>query len=139
MTGTVRTCILVLWIAVSVTALMGAGLVVVPRETFAVLALFGMAGRAPLDGYTDFMHGVLGGTMLGWMAMFAGLLKGPIRAGEPWAIRLGIVSTLVWFLPDTLRSASLGQLENVWLNVFSVGFFLVPLVVLARVGGRRGQ
>ncbi len=136
MTGTYRACIASLWIAIGVTALLGAGLILAPRDTIAFLALVRMAGPATLDGYTDFMHGVLGATLIGWTTMFAGLLRGPIRAGEPWAIRLGIASTLVWFVPDTLRSAQLGQFENVALNVVSVVFFLVPLLYLARVASR---
>lgn len=130
MTTAQRSSFVALWVATIATALLGVGFVVIPRPTIEVLQYLSLAGPAEPGAYVDFVYGVLGAVMIGWMTMFAGLLHGPIRDKQRWAIGVALASIVIWFVIDSAMSWHFDQTHNVLLNIVSVVSFVVPLVVL---------
>ncbi len=73
--------------------------------------------------YLEFSFAVLGAVMVGWMALLAVLIHGPLRRGEPWAWTAVAASVGAWFVVDTTMSLLTGYPENALLNVaFGVAF-----------------
>jgi hypothetical protein len=78
--------------------------------------------------YIQFVYGILGAVMAGWMIPLLFILFGAFRRGE-WEGWLAIALSIgFWFVIDSSWSASMGFWGNVVLNI---GFFLLYLIPLA--------
>lgn len=120
------------WLLVVTAAGAGLGLAFVllpgPMQELFNLLIFGDTrtpegfSAAAVD-YLEFSFAVLGAVMVGWMALLAILVHGPLRRGEPWAWTAVAASVGVWFAVDTAVSLLTGYAENAGLNVaFAVAF-----------------
>lgn len=103
------------------------------------LALTSMGPPTDLTPAGRFMIGILGGVFLGWMVMFALVLRQATamgRAGRP----LWLASTagmLAWFALDSTLSVATGFGLNLVPNTLALATFLIGVVgsrVLARDG-----
>ena len=82
--------------------------------------------------YVEFVYGVLGAVLIGWMTTVVMLLRGPFRRGEPFAWWLLAVPVVVWFVPDTVFSLATGFWQNAVLNTLLFAAFAVPLLATRR-------
>lgn len=82
--------------------------------------------------YHRFLHGVLGGTLVGWGITLAFIAARPFRAREPWAWWCVLVGTTTWFVLDTGISALHGAWANGALNTGSAVALLLPVVATRR-------
>lgn len=83
-------------------------------------------------GYQDWLFGLLGAVMAGWLVMMGWVVAGPFRRGERWAWSAIVVSMAVWFVFDTGTSLVHGVVFNA---VFNLGFLLgfgIPLAATYR-------
>ena len=78
--------------------------------------------------YVEFVYGVLGAVLIGWMAMVIALVHGPFRRGEPIAWTMLAASMSIWFVVDSGFSLAMGFWQNAVLNLVVFGLFAVPLV-----------
>jgi hypothetical protein len=78
--------------------------------------------------YIQFVYGVLGAVMAGWMIPLLFILFGAFRRGEREGWLAIALSIGLWFVVDTVWSAYMGFWGNVVLNI---GFFLLYFVPLA--------
>lgn len=60
---------------------------------------------------------VLGGVMAGWVLMLIQLVRGPLRDGSGWALRVIASSLALWFVLDTGMSLALGYPSHALFNV----------------------
>ncbi|WP_298190874.1 hypothetical protein [Novosphingobium sp.] len=103
------------------------------------LALTSMGPPTDLTPAGRFMIGILGGVFLGWMVMFALVLRQAVamgRAGRPlWlAATVGMAS---WYALDSTLSVATGFGLNVVPNTLALAMFLIGVAgskVLARDG-----
>jgi hypothetical protein len=77
--------------------------------------------------YIQFVNGVLGAVMIGWMVAIVLLVQGPFRRGERFGWDAIAASVAVWFAVDTSFSLVHGVLGNVALNLLMAAGFAVPL------------
>lgn len=108
---------------IGVTALFGAGLVVLP-STMQLLFLpmfYGVTVPPPELGpeamrYAHFAFAMIGCIMLAWLMALAMVVNGPFRRGEPWAYVLVAGTIALWFVVDNLCSWFMGYPANVAFN-----------------------
>ena len=122
------------WVAIAAIGLLGLAFVVSPPTARNLLLAIGLMDPLPAAAsspdalaYIDFVYGVLGSVMVGWVSAYALMLHSsqPIDRIVTWSFAL-------WFVLDTLMSLTTGHPRNALLNVVSAGAFLVPHVVLSR-------
>ena len=101
------------------------------------LALTSLGQQVDLTPAGRFMIGILGGVFLGWMVMFALVLRQAAamgRAGRPlW--RAATVGILAWYTLDSTLSVLTGFGLNLVPNTLALGTFLIGVAgsrVLAR-------
>ena len=116
-------------------AVMGLGLVLVlwPSSGVFNLVVFYSLSMPPdfsaaAIAYVEFVYGVLGAVLIGWMAMVIALVRGPFRRGEPIAWTMLATSTSIWFVIDTAFSLAMGFWQNAVLNLALFCLFAVPLI-----------
>lgn len=87
---------------------------------------------APELAYQDWLFGLLGAVMAGWLITIGWLVIGPFRRGEGWAWSAITVSMAAWFVLDTGTSLAHGVIFNALFNLgFLIGFG-IPLAVTYR-------
>ena len=82
--------------------------------------------------FQDWVHGVLGSTMLGWMVMAGFLVSGPFRRGEQWSWNALAAGILAWFVFDTGTSLAHSVVFNAAFNTIFLVAFGAPLVATFR-------
>ena len=82
--------------------------------------------------YVEFVYGVLGAVLIGWMAMVLMVLHGPFRQGRAFAWGMLAAPIVIWFVPDTIFSMVHGFWQNAVLNVTLATAFAVPLMATRR-------
>jgi hypothetical protein len=82
--------------------------------------------------YQDWMLGVLGATMIGWMLAISWLLFGPFRRGEQWSWNAITAAIVVWYILDTGTSLAHGVVFNAFFNSGFLFMFGIPLVATFR-------
>jgi hypothetical protein len=82
--------------------------------------------------YQDWLMGVLGATMAGWLVMMGWLVAGPFRRGERWAWTAITLGMIVWFVLDTGTSLAHGVVFNAISNLGFLFGFGIPLVATYR-------
>ena len=60
---------------------------------------------------------VLGSVLAGWAILMWAIVRGPLRAGAPWALPALSVPLAVWFALDTGMSFMLGHSLHAAFNV----------------------
>lgn len=86
---------------------------------FAALG-FGPPPSVDSDGVRDYLKlpfMVLGAVMAGWAFMMIQIVRGPLRDGSVWALRVLIRSLAAWFVLDTGMSVVLGYPSHALFNV----------------------
>lgn len=83
--------------------------------------------------YIQFVNGVLGAVMIGWMVAIVLLVQGPFRRGERFGWDAIAASVAVWFVVDTSFSLIHGVGGNAMLNALVASGFAVPLVATYRL------
>ncbi|MBX9884681.1 MAG: hypothetical protein K2X68_06885 [Novosphingobium sp.] len=103
------------------------------------LALTSMGPPTDLNPAARFMIGILGGVFLGWMVMFALVIRAATamgRAGRPlW--QAATIGLLAWYALDSTLSVATGFGLNLVPNTLALGTFLIGAAgsrVLAREG-----
>jgi len=82
--------------------------------------------------YVEFVYGVLGAVMIGWMTTLLYILVGSFRSRQReawWAIAAPIV---VWFAVDSWLSISTGFWQNAVFNTLFLVLFIIPLAATYR-------
>jgi len=76
--------------------------------------------------YIDFVYGVLGAVMVGWVSAYALMLYSSESIDRVITWSFGL-----WFVVDTTMSLATGHPNNALLNAVSAAAFLVPHVALS--------
>lgn len=126
-----------LLLAAGLTAIYGAGLVVVGGPAGRVFDILGFGMRAVVPegeprSYVLFVYAILGSVLTGWMVLIAGIAAGPLREGQPWAWPTLVVSLGTWFTLDTGVSLVLGSWQHAIFNLVFVAAFGLPLIGMRR-------
>jgi hypothetical protein len=128
------------WLLTVVLIVAGYGLLLVgygaaPAALFDRLG-FGMTGAGvtadPARDYVLLVYGILGATLIGWMALLLALVRGPLRRRERWAWRAAVGSAAVWFAVDTMFSLATGFAAHAVFNLAFAAGIGVPLCGLRR-------
>lgn len=115
--------------------------VVIPiiRETIGSFwyELFFGAGTYQALGETEvlfqqFLFGVMGAVMAGWMLLLAVIVHIPFRRGEKWAWYAIDASVLLWFIGDCTISLVVGFHANLWINIALLVAVMLPLLMTYR-------
>ncbi len=114
-------------------------LVLIPHELQTVLDDLYLADENPAETfspeayhYLNFVFGVLGGVMLGWMAAIFYILVTLFKYGERLGWRLITLSLLTWFVVDSSASLITGFWQNAVLNAVFLLLFAIPLFATYR-------
>jgi len=87
------------------------------------------AGFTPtVIGYLEFVYGVLGAVMIGWMLAVLALIQIPYSRGATWSWWAIVASVLGWFVIDTTFSLVSGYPGNAVPNAVFLVMFAVPLL-----------
>lgn len=100
-------------------------------DTVAGAGAFAALTEADLAVQT-ILYGVLGAVMVSWMIVIAWLAYIPFQRGERWAWLAIDVSVGVWFVIDSVVSATNGMPINVLFNVGFLILFSLPLLATYR-------
>ncbi len=77
--------------------------------------------------YINFVYGLLGAVMLGWMVMIWRVVMGPFRRGEREAWNTLALSIMIWFVVDSSFSLVMGFPANAVFNTLIFLLFAAPL------------
>ncbi len=120
-------------IAIAGIAMLGLAFVVDPSAARHLLLTFGLMDPLPAAAtapealaYIDFVYGVLGAVMVGWVSAYALMLHSPQPIDRVITWSFGI-----WFVLDTTMSLATGHPNNALLNAVSAVAFLVPHIALS--------
>lgn len=101
-------------------------------------ALYGGATPEPVTRFRRFVLGPFGATTAAYFALFAAVVRFPLRAREIWAWWALAGSLGLWFGVDSIASLARGGLFNVLLvNAPCLLALGVPLLALRRQPGWR--
>lgn len=106
----------------------------VVSDLFEALGFGPRDGGVPAGAATDhvlFLQGVLGAVVLGWVVLLLAVVRGPLRAGDPWAVRAISASVALWFAVDTGWSLAVGSWEHALFNGAFLALLAPPLVALS--------
>ena len=122
------------WLTLVAAGVCGLGVVLILWPTSGIFNLIIFYSRAmPPDfsagarAYVEFVYGVLGAVLIGWMAMVIALVQGPFARGEGFAWTMLAVPIAIWFVADTSFSLAMGYWQNAVLNSALFLLFAVPL------------
>lgn len=103
------------------------------RSLFAALG-FGPPTSIDSDELRDYLRlpfMVLGAVLAGWCLLMIEVVRGPLRAGAPWALPAMVRSLVLWFVLDTSMSLMLGFPAHALFNVPFAVALGIPLSRLA--------
>ncbi|UCD63859.1 MAG: hypothetical protein JSW34_00075 [Candidatus Zixiibacteriota bacterium] len=85
-------------------------------------------GAPSEDGliFRGWIYGVLGSVILSWGVLIAFIAYHPFKRKERWASNCILLATLIWFIPDTVISASYGVGFNVVFNTALLIVIILP-------------
>lgn len=94
---------------------------------------------AELSAYLKLPFAVLGAVMAGWAILMMVIVRGPLRAGAPWAVAALTGPLVAWFVLDTGMSLVLGFPLHAVFNIpFAVALGL-PLWRLSLIARRKSE
>jgi hypothetical protein len=80
----------------------------------------------------NWLFGVLGATMAGAALLQTFVIQFPFKKRELWAWWGLLLALLIWAIPDTIISLSLGVIPNALFNVLPISAGLIPLLFTYR-------
>ena len=112
------------WLQVVLVLLIGYALVLVFGGSLAE-KMFSSLGFGPpadvtsaeISAYLRLPFAVLGAVLAGWAILMLVVVRGPLRAGSPWALTALTAALAVWFVLDTGMSFVLGYPMHALFNV----------------------
>ena len=129
------------WLQVVLVALLVYALVMVLAGSVAE-SLFTALGFGPpesirspeLSAYLKLPFAVLGAVLAGWAALMLFVVRGPLAAGDAWALPAIALSLGLWFVLDTGMSWVLGFPSHALFNLPFAAALGIPLWQLTRSG-----
>lgn len=82
--------------------------------------------------FQQFVYGVMGAVMAGWMLALALIVHIPFRRGEKWAWYTVDASVVLWFIGDSYVSIITGFSAHVLINIVLLATFSLPLLMTFR-------
>lgn len=128
------------WLHIVLTILGAYSLVLVFAGGLAGL-LFDALGFGPPSGadsadvraYLRLPFMVLGAVMCGWAFMMLQIVRGPLRNGDAWALRVLAQALGLWFILDTGMSLALGYPAHAMFNLPFALALGIPLLRLRSI------
>ncbi|MCA9914525.1 MAG: hypothetical protein KC496_14325 [Anaerolineae bacterium] len=119
--------------------ILGLSFLFVPNLTFSIfnVLLFGSQDAGGLFStetarYVMFVYRVLGAVLVGWAVVLYAIFYRVFIKQERWAWNTAVLSLLVWYLPDTYFSLSMGFPANAVLNTELGILLLIQLLAMYR-------
>lgn len=134
------------WLEVVLVVVLAYSLLLVAAGSVAG-SLFSVLGFGPPDAidtdevrsYLRLPYMVLGAVLGGWALTMLQLVRGPLRDGALWVVRLMASSVALWFVLDTGMSLVLGYPTHALFNLsfgVALAFPLLKLSSRSTTGGR---
>ena len=125
------------WLQIVLLAVLAYAILLVVAGSVAgsLFSWFGFGPKESIDtsevrDYLRLPYMVLGAVMAGWAFLMLQIVRGPMKAGEPWAVALVSRAVVLWFVLDTGMSLVLGYPTHALFNVPFAVALGIPLVSL---------